>query len=95
MARLDWMQDEFVEVLSRTSIRELGAKPAKGWTLLHILGYLADAQDGYLQGTLSKPAGFAAVRAIEPGPDPLAAFEECRACWLPRLDAITEEERAA
>jgi DinB family protein len=94
--RLDWMEREFMEVLSRVPLRELREKPAQGRPLLQILGHVAGAQYGYLQGPLSKPAGLAAaVRAVEQGPDPLGAFEACRTLWLPRLEAITAEERTA
>jgi predicted RNase H-like HicB family nuclease len=94
--RLDAMQHEFAGLLADLPARTLAAEPDAGRSLLRILGHLAGAQYGYLQGPLSKPAGLsAAVRAVEEGPDPLGAFEECRALVRARLAGVTEAERTA
>jgi uncharacterized damage-inducible protein DinB len=94
--RLGWMQQDLLRLLHPLAPRMFHVEPSQGRAIIRILGHIAGAQYGYLQGPLSKPAGLSAlVRQVEEGPDPLAAFEECCALVAGRLAAVTDEELRA
>jgi hypothetical protein len=96
LARLGWMQAEFVEALRGIAPRQLTAKPPVGRRLRDIVVHVAGAHHAYLQTPLRRPDGMnAARRAVEEGPDLLGAFAELCALARSRLEATTDEERSA
>ena len=95
LRRLDWMREDFAELLSGVGAKQLAAKPATGRALRPIAEHVAGADASYLRATVGPFAELReATKAVERSEVPLT--DALRSLWAvthARLAAMDDDER--